>query len=152
MMDLLVHFVRVAEAGTFTAAARQVFLTQPALTASIKRLEATLGGALFVRGRTGAELTDAGRALLPHARAALVAAAEGRRAVGEVLGAERGELRVGAGTTAITYLLPPIVAEFRRKHPKVGLKLFERGQDALLSSFAGANSTSPSPLDRINWC
>lgn len=135
MVDLFVHFLRVVEAGTFTAAARQVHLTQPALTASIKRLESLMGGLLFVRGRTGAELTDAGRALLPHARASIVAAEEGKRAVDEVMGAARGELRIGAGTTAITYLLPSLMGVFRRKHPKIGLKLFERGQDVLLESF-----------------
>lgn len=149
-MDSLLHFVRVAEAGTFTAAARQVHLTQPALTASIQRLEAQLGGALFVRGRRGAELTEAGRALLPHARAALVAVDDARRAVAEVVRIERGRVRIGAGTTAITYLLPPLVQAFRRKHPKVALGLFERSQDALLEAFERgeldlAVATGPQP-------
>ena len=68
MIELLRHFVAVAEAGTFTAAARRVHLSQPALTASIQRLEALVGGAVRVRGRRGAEPTDVGRALLPRAR------------------------------------------------------------------------------------
>lgn len=150
MIELLRHFVAVAEAGTFTAAARRVHLSQPALTASIQRLEALVGGAVLVRGRRGAEPTDVGRALLPHARAALVAVEDGKRAVAEVLGGAKGELRVGAGTTAITYLLPPIVAGFRRRYPGVALALFERGQDALVESFeAGeldlAIATGPIP-------
>lgn len=136
MIDLFRHFVGVAEAGTFTAASKKLHISQPALTASIQRLEQQLGGHLFVRGRAGAELTEAGRALLPHARAAIVAARDGARAVAEVMGAERGEVRVGAGMTAITYLLPPLVSAFRRKHPKLTIRLFERGQDALLEALA----------------
>lgn len=150
MVELLRHFLAVAETGTFTAAARRVHLTQPALTASIQRLEAGVGAPLFVRGRRGAELTDAGRALMPHARAAVIAVHEGQRAVAETVGLGRGELRVGAGTTAITYLLPPLVAAYRKRHPGVRLALFERGQDALLTAFdAGevdlAVVTGPAP-------
>lgn len=134
MIDPFRHFVAIADAGTFTAASKKLHLSQPALTASVQRLEAQVGGALFVRGRAGAELTAAGRALLPHARAAIVAAQEGARAVAEVMGAERGEVRLGAGMTAITYLLPPLIGAFRRKHPKLALRMFERGQDALLEA------------------
>jgi DNA-binding transcriptional LysR family regulator len=132
MLDPLRHFVLVAEAGSFTAAARRAHLTQPALTASVRRLEATLGARLFVRGRRGAEPTESGRALLPHARAALVAVEEGKRAVAEVEGLGAGTLRVGAGSTAVTYLLPPVVGAFRKRHPGVALSLAELYNDALL--------------------
>lgn len=131
MLEPLRHFLCVAELGTFTAAARHLHLTQPALTASIQRLERSLGGALFIRGRRGAELTAAGQSLVPHARGALVALREGERAVREVFGAQRGEVCLGAGTTAITYVLPSAVAAFRKKHPALGLRLVERGQYAL---------------------
>jgi DNA-binding transcriptional LysR family regulator len=132
VIDPLRHFVLVAEAGSFTAAARRAHLTQPALTAAIRRLEGALGARLFVRGRTGAEPTEAGKALLPHARAALVAVDDGRRAVAEVEGMSVGAVRVGAGSTAVTYLLPGIVSAFRKRHPAVSLSLAELYNDALL--------------------
>lgn len=132
MLDPLHHFVLVAEAGSFTAAARRAHLTQPALTAAIRRLEATLGTRLFVRGRRGAEPTESGRALLPHARAALVAVEEGKRAVAEVEGLGVGAVRIGAGSTAVTYLLPSIVGGFRKRYPGVALSLVELYNDALL--------------------
>lgn len=125
-MDIeLRHFLLVVEHGTVTEAARRAHLTQPALSASIKRLEEQLGARLLDRGRSGARPTAAGRALLPHARAALAAVEDGRRAVAEVVGLRAGEVRLGAGPTACTYLLPPSLLRFRRAHPGIRLLLKE---------------------------
>ncbi len=121
----LCNFLLVVQEGTFTAAARRAHLTQPALSASIQRLEAQLEGEVFIRDRKGAILTDAGRALLPHARAARAAVEEGRSAVREVLGLGRGSVTVGAGATACTYLLPPVLAGFQQDHPAIRYRLRE---------------------------
>ena len=134
MLEALRHFTLVAEHKTFTAAARHAHLTQPALTASIQRLEAQLGGRLFVRGPSGASLTAAGDALLPRARAALAAVDEGRRAISEVLGLAVGSVRLGAGATVCTYYLPRTLARFRAKHPGVQLRLREAEPDRLLDA------------------
>ncbi|MCB9677440.1 MAG: LysR family transcriptional regulator [Alphaproteobacteria bacterium] len=123
----LCNFLLVVREGTFTAAARRAHLTQPALSASIQRLESALGGPLLVRDRKGAVLTDAGAALLPHARAARAAVEEGRAAVAEVLGLGRGQVSVGAGATACTYLLPEVLAGFQHDHPTVRYRLRELG-------------------------
>ena len=69
------YFVAIAEEGQFTRAAARVSVAQPAVSAQIRRLERELGERLFVRDPQGARLTDAGAAFLPHARAALTAAA-----------------------------------------------------------------------------
>jgi DNA-binding transcriptional LysR family regulator len=125
MMSELRHLVLVAEHGTFTAAARHAHLSQPALTASIRRLEEALGARLLFRGRRGASLTPAGAALLPRAKLALAAVEEGRRAIAELEGLEAGEVRIGAGSTACTHDLPAHIAAFRRRHPKVRFVLRE---------------------------
>jgi DNA-binding transcriptional LysR family regulator len=127
----LCNFLLVVREGTFTAAARKAHVTQPALSASIQRLEVALGGTLFIRDRKGAVLTDAGAALLPHARAARAAVEEGRTAVGEVLGLGRGQVSIGAGATACTYLLPAVLAAFQRDHPTVRYQLREMGTAAV---------------------
>jgi DNA-binding transcriptional LysR family regulator len=131
MLDELRHFVLIAEHRTFTEAARRAHLSQPALTASIHRLEDEVGARLFDRGRAGAALTAAGAALLPRARAALAAVAEGQRAVAEVAGLRAGEVRIGAGATAVTYLLPPLLAAYRRDHPGVRFLLREAFSEQL---------------------
>jgi DNA-binding transcriptional LysR family regulator len=135
MLEVFRHFMLVAEHGTFTAAARHAHVSQPALTASIKRLEHGLDARLFDRGRHGATLTAAGSALLPHARAAIVAVAEGQRAVAELERLDAGEVRVGGGQTACTYLLPPLLSAFRRKHPKVRLFLRELPEEHAVDLF-----------------
>lgn len=125
MLDLLRHFLLVAEHGTITEAARRAHLSQPALTAAIKRLEDEVGAVLFVRGRKGAELTAAGRILVPRVQACLAAFEDGRRAIAEVAQLSAGEVRIGAGATACTYLLPPLLATFRRLHPHLKFLLRE---------------------------
>jgi DNA-binding transcriptional LysR family regulator len=119
MFSRLSHFLLVVQTGTFTEAARRAHVSQPALSASIRRLEEELDARLLHRDRRGATPTAAGEALLPRARAALAAVEDGRRAVAEVMGLHAGTVRLGAGPTACTYLLPVHLAGFRRDHPKV---------------------------------
>lgn len=125
MLDELRYLVMIADDGTFTAAARHAHLSQPALSAAIKRLEDAMGARLFHRGAGGATLTAAGEALLPRARAALAAVEDGRRAVAEVGAGETGEVRIGAGATACTYLLPSLLAAYRKRWPGVMLRVRE---------------------------
>lgn len=136
MYDELKHLLLVSELGTFTAAARQAHLSQPALSASIRRLEAHFGAKLLHRGREGATLTAAGAALLPRARASLAALEDGRRAVAEVEGLRAGEVRLGAGTTAATYLLPAVLAQYRERHPKIRYLLREVTADESFEALA----------------
>lgn len=125
MTDELRHFLLVCQHGTFTEAARKAFLSQPALSASIKRLEEALGGKLLDRGPQGATPTAAGLALKPWAESALGAIEQGRRAVAAVEGLDAGEVRIGAGATACSYLLPEGLTRFRAQYPAIGLYLRE---------------------------
>lgn len=137
MLDELEHFVAVVDAGGFTAGARRVHLTQPTLSASVQRLEQALGARLLHRDRAGVSPTAAGEALLPHARAALAAVEEGRRAVAEVEGLRAGRVRVGAGATFATYVLPPLLRQLRDQHPALRLHLREGSTEELLEDLRG---------------
>src|SRR3954471_3911764 len=96
-MDLrqLEAFVAASEEGGITRAADRLHIVQSAISASLRRLEAELGTPLFERRARGVALTDAGRALLPHARHVLAASAAGREAVDAVRGGLRGIVRLG---------------------------------------------------------
>jgi len=134
MYDELRHLLLIVEHGTFTEAARHAHLSQPALSASVRRLEETFGARLLHRGRDGARLTAAGEALVPRVRASLAALDDGRRAVAEVMGLHAGEVRLGAGTTATTYLLPPVLARYRQAHPGIRYLLRETTTDEALAA------------------
>ncbi len=125
MVQEITHLLLIAEHGTFTEAARRAHLSQPALSASIRRLEADIGARLLHRGRGGAELTEAGKAFVPRARAALAAIEDGRRAVAEIEGLGVGEVRIGAGATVCTYLLPKTLARYRKRFRNVRITLIE---------------------------
>lgn len=125
MHDELRHFLLIVEHGTFTEAARHAHLAQPSLSASIRRLEDQVGARLLHRRPRGAIPTAAGLALMPHARAALASVDSGIRAVAEVEGLQAGEVRLGGGATACTYLLPPLLAEFQARHPGLRIRLRE---------------------------
>lgn len=125
MFEQLRHLLLIVEHGSFTAAARHAHLSQPALTASIQRLEERVGARLLERRPRGAVPTAAGLALVPHARAALAAVQTGQSAVAEVQGLARGEARIGGGGTACSYLLPQALAAFHRRHPALRLRVRE---------------------------
>lgn len=125
MLDPLYHLLLVAEHGSFTEAARRAHLSQPALSASIKKLEESLGAPLLHRLPRGATPTAAGLALIPHAKAALGAVQAGRQAVRALQGLERGQVRIAAGATACTYLLPQVLAAFHAQYPAITLRVRE---------------------------
>lgn len=115
--------VAVARTGTISAAAEELLVSQPAMTARIQSLEATLGVGLVQRARSGSRLTDAGRALLPYAERAISAVAGGRRAVGDVATGAAGRLTIGAAPAVSTYVLPAMLQRFRDEHPGVQLSV-----------------------------
>src|SRR3954470_7731068 len=122
-LQQLEYFLTALDAGSFSAAAERLLLAQPSLSEQVRRLEAELGVALFARVGRGIKPTDAALALRPHAEAALAAVADGREAV-----VEQRELRGGIATfgtfgTARWYPGTQIVAAFRRRHPKVRVRL-----------------------------
>jgi DNA-binding transcriptional LysR family regulator len=130
------YFRAIAAAGHMTRAARTLGVTQPALSAMLKKLEAEVGAPLLDRTGRGVELTDAGRVFLEHAEDAVRRADAGVRAVREMVGLERGSIRVGGGATATTYLLPPAVSAVRKKHPGLRFYVREAGSAAVAAAVA----------------
>ena len=118
----LEHFVAVAEERSFTRASRRIHLVQSALSVSIRTLEAELGTSLFDRSTHHVELTDAGRALLPEARATLAAAQGARDAVDAVVGGLRGPLRIGIMQSVAGFDLATLLVRFHRQNPGVELR------------------------------
>jgi DNA-binding transcriptional LysR family regulator len=130
----LEYFVAVAEAANFTRAAERVHISQSGVSAQVKQLESELGAELFDRSARAARLTAAGAAALPHARAALDAAARARQAVDDVTGLVRGRLTVGMimGCTIRPFF--DALAGFHHAHPAVEIALQEENSDVLIDN------------------
>jgi DNA-binding transcriptional LysR family regulator len=122
----------VAQAGQVSAAARSLNLSQPAVTAQIRQLEAEVGRPLFTRHASGMELTSAGRLLLDYARRVHLLLEE----AGEQVRAEQrpgGGLHLGASTTAATYILPQVLRSFLTTHQPNALALEVGNTDEVLT-------------------
>jgi DNA-binding transcriptional LysR family regulator len=117
------HFVAVVDHGGFTAAARAVFVSQPALSLAVKELEAELGVELFVRRGRTVRLTAAGTALLGPARQVLRDLATGQAAVESVAGLEAGSLTLASLPTLAADPVAPLVGAFRRHYPGIRIDL-----------------------------
>lgn len=119
------YFIAAAEDLSISAAAKRLHVTQPALSRQVAVLEAELGVALFDRIRKRIHLTEAGRFFLPKARQIVCDAETGAQQVREQFGKARRTLRLGFLTPFLDDLVAPAVREFRQRHPKAQVSLFE---------------------------
>jgi len=117
------HFVAVADHSGFTAAAKAVHVSQPALSLAVKDLENELGTRLFIRAGRKAQLTAAGQALLGPARQVLRDLQTGRAAVAAVTGLESGNLTLASLPTLAADPVAGLVGEFRRQYPGIRVDL-----------------------------
>ena len=115
-------FVCAARHLSFARAAEELHLTQPAISMQVKELEGAIGLPLFDRGGRKISLTTPGEYFLVHARRMLAALKDADDTMARMKGVESGRLTVGIVSTA-KYFVPRLLAEFRREHPAVELRL-----------------------------
>lgn len=123
MLHLLESLCVVAETGSLNKAAEVLHLSQPAISRQIKALEAQLGAVLLTRTTHGVDLTPAGQAVLPHARAALAAVSACKHAAAGASGSGPERLRIAAGLMITLYTLPPVIAAFKEAYPAIPVEL-----------------------------
>ncbi|QYN21828.1 LysR family transcriptional regulator [Amycolatopsis sp. DSM 110486] len=121
----LEYLVTVVDTGSFTRAAEQLHVTQPALSHQVRALEQHVGGPLLERLPRSVRLTPMGRAMLPHARAALADAERALCAARQASGLMAGELLVATVYSVSLGVLPAALRVWRRDHPAVDVRLFE---------------------------
>ncbi len=119
----LTAFVSTAKRGTFTAAAAELGMSQPAISELVKRLEQELGAHLFERRGRSIVLSDAGHEFLPHAQRSIEAADTGAASVRALQRLEGGTVTFGLLRNADFYLGTNLVSSFHRQHPGVRLRL-----------------------------
>src|SRR5437016_2512783 len=120
-VDQLRTLVEVVELGSFSAAARRLNLTQPAVSLQIRELEARCGVKLVDRVGKQAIATAAGDELIEHARRIGAEAERALSAMRRHKDGHLGRVRVATGPTALAYLLPPVLQDLRAQHPQIDL-------------------------------
>jgi LysR family transcriptional regulator, hydrogen peroxide-inducible genes activator len=133
-LEQLRHFQKVAARRSFTRAAKEIGLSQSALSRSIARLEAELGQPLLERQSRKVALNDAGRLLLDRAGKILLLADDAKAEISD--DGEAGRIRVAAIPTIAPFLLPEVLRSFRQRYPQAQVLVQEDTTDNLLKKIA----------------
>jgi DNA-binding transcriptional LysR family regulator len=124
MLDFRLHvFYTVAKRLSFTKAAAELFVTQPAITKHIQELENQFGTALFDRRGNQISLTKAGEVFLRHAETIVATYRQLEFDINALKGKSGGTLRLGASSTVAQYVIPPVLARFRERTADVTVSL-----------------------------
>jgi DNA-binding transcriptional LysR family regulator len=117
-IEWLRSFLAVRDSGSFTRAARALYLSQPAVSTHVRELEENLGTRLFEHVGNSIRLTRSGEAVARESRRILDGVRDLKAAAAESEESVHGLLRIGASTTPGNYLLPPRLARFERRYPR----------------------------------
>jgi DNA-binding transcriptional LysR family regulator len=121
--DLLGAFLAVMRAGSLSGASRSLGVAQPTVRRQIEKLEEILGSMLFTRSQTGLMPTETAVATLPYAESMASVAEALVRSASAPADAEHGTVRVTCSEIAGVAILPPILADLRRAHPRIQIEL-----------------------------
>ncbi len=132
--ELYKVFHTAAKSGSFSAAARKLYISQSAVSQSIRNLEESTGSVLFVRGSRSVKLTAVGEMLYSHVDQAynLFKAAEGK--IREMQSFNLGEVKIGVGDTILRYLLIPLLQKFIEEYPNIKVKIVNRTSPGIIDS------------------
>lgn len=116
-------FYEVAKAGNISKAAKELFISQPAISKSISKLEDNLEVSLFTRNSRGVQLTEEGQLLYNHAKDAFEALGRGEQELKRIKDFHIGHLRIGVSNTLCKYILLPYLKGFIEKYPHIKIMI-----------------------------
>src|SRR5215831_6461194 len=122
-LDQLRILQAVAQSRSFTRAAEIVHLTQPGISKHVKQMEEYFGVPLFDRSGRKATLTEAGAVLYAATQEIMSTMDGAERRIDDLKGLRGGKLRLGSSFPIGVYVLPPLLAAFRKQHPAVEITL-----------------------------
>ena len=121
--ELYKVFYEVVLNGSISKAASSMYISQPAVTQSIKNLEEKLGGKLLIRTKKGIVLTEEGKVLFDYIKKGVENFKNGENAFLNYLNLDSGSIRIGASTTITRNIVMQYLKEFHKKYPKVDIKI-----------------------------
>lgn len=125
-LDLYRIFSVTAQQHSFSRAAKELYMTQPAISQAISQLEEDLDTRLFSRSSKGVKLTNEGKKLYEYVSSALKLIQAGEKRLAEAKELDIGELRIGVGDTISKYYLLPYLEKFHNTYPNIRLNIINR--------------------------
>ncbi len=126
-------FYTAAKFESFSEAAKQLFITQSAVSQQIRSLESELGVTLFIRGRKGAKLTTQGELLFHYVKRAITEIESAENLFERMKSLDEGNLRIGSGDTITRHFLLSKLEQFHNKYPGIKIEIVNRVTDETLS-------------------
>lgn len=136
MRQDMTYVYTVYQEGSFSKAAEKLFLTQPALSISIQKIEQSIGMPLFDRSRRPLQLTEAGEIYIDTIKKTLLLEKEQQQRLNDIRDLATGTVQLGGSHYLNAYILPDILTGFSRKYPGIRLEIIESGSSALAEMLA----------------
>lgn len=133
------YVYKVYKERSFTKAAQNLYISQPSLSARIKKIEEIIGEPLFDRSTTPLQLTEVGKVYIEAAEEITQIEQRVENYINDLAGLKTGNLAVGASTLFAAYVVPSLITQFNQKFPDVHIQLIE-GNTAELEEMLGSNA------------
>lgn len=145
-------FYHVARAASISAAARELCISQPAVSQAVKALEQAIGIELFIRTKKGVSLTNAGEILYSHVATGYESISLGEQQLSQLLHMETGEIRIGASDMTLQFYLLPYLEHFHQLYPGIKVHVTNAPTPSTINHLLSGNIdfgivTSPLPAD-----
>jgi len=138
-LDLYRIFYIVAKNGSISSAANILYISQPAITFQIKKLEEQLGVSLFTRTKHGVLLTDEGKVLFNYVKTAIDSIDNGENALSNLKNLDTGTIRIGVSTTICRYILMPYIEKFHEMYPNIDIQINNNLSNNLIKELRNGN-------------
>lgn len=138
-LELYKIFYVVAKNGSFSTAANVLFISQPAVTFQIKKLEEQLGIVLFTRTKYGVILTEEGQILFNYVKSAIDNIYNGENALANLKNLDSGTIRIGVSTTICRYILMPYIEKFHELYPNIDIQINNNLSGNLIKELRNGN-------------
>ena len=131
-LNSLKVFISVADSKSISSASKKLFISQPAVTNCIKKLEAILGGKLFIRTSKGAMLTTEGKMFYDYCVDAMKKINAWLNAFSKFANLSVGQIKIGSSSTIIRHMLIPFISYFSKKYPDIKISIHDGLSDQLI--------------------
>ena len=138
-LDLYRTFYVVAKEGSISASSAILFISQPAITFQIKKLEEQLGVSLFTRTKHGMLLTDEGKVLFEYVKKGIENISNGENALSNLKDLDSGTIRIGVSTTICRCVLMPYLEKFYKKYPNIDIQINNNISSNLIKELRNGN-------------